>query len=1488
MIHSMILRIGIDVGSTTVKVVVLDTEGSILYSRYERHRADIRSTIISVVELALDFIDERFSSSPEGSPLLSIKVTGSGGLAVSHWLSIPFIQEVVASTTAVRKIIPQTDVVIELGGEDAKITYFTDGVEQRMNGTCAGGTGAFIDQMAALLDTDADGLNELARNSTMIYPIAARCGVFAKTDVQPLINEGARREDIAASIYQAVVSQTISGLACGKPIRGHVAFLGGPLHFMDQLRRRFIETLKLKDDEIIIPEGSQLFVAAGAAHSADVGKDAKLSTVSELREGLKMLVGAEMHEVQRLEPLFANERELEEFRIRHASEMAASADLDTAKGSVFLGLDAGSTTTKAVLIDELGRILWRFYDINGGNPVDLAVRVLRDLYRRLPSGVRLVRSCSTGYGEALFQAALGVDAGEVETIAHYRAADFFVPGVEFLLDIGGQDMKCLRMKNGAITSIQLNEACSSGCGSFLDNFARSLGLDIKTFSNKALLADKPVDLGSRCTVFMNSRVKQAQKEGASVGDISAGLSYSVIKNALFKVIKLRDASAIGEKVVVQGGTFNNDAVLRAFEKISGRNVFRPDVAGLMGAYGAALIALDQWKDAGSPPDARTGLATPEQLDHFKVDLELRRCGKCSNNCLLTINTFTAGISTAGPVEQMVAPPRRFITGNRCEKGLEIDLSVKPEVGDVNHAGNIGAHTIAERDDEPVGKEKPGKPSLPNLFDWKYKRLFRYKPLLAAAAPRGDVGIPRVLNMYENYPFWFTLFTKLGFRVRLSPRSSRHIYELGLESIPSESVCYPGKISHGHVEALLDAGVKFIFYPCAPYEQIEDPGVGNHYNCPIVTSYPEVLRNNMDALRQDDDVIFMNPFLPIDDERRLAERLVEELGSRFDIPSGDIFSAVRDAWAEQEAYRDETARKGEETLAEIRERGLKGIVLAGRPYHLDPEIHHGIPELLNGLGLAVLTEDSVAHLGVVERPLRIVDQWTYHNRLYRAAQYVTTNRDLELVQLTSFGCGLDAVTSDQVQEILEAKGRMYTLVKIDEGSNLGAVRIRMRSLIAAIRERDRNETRLKVNPSDHKRAIFTKEMKKRFTILAPQMSPIHFRILQRAFESAGYNFVILPDVDTKAVDTGLQYVNNDACYPSIIVAGQMISALKSGAYDLDRVALLISQTGGGCRATNYIGFIRRALSDIGWGHIPVISLSAQSIEKNPGFKVSVMLAHRALMAVMLGDLLMRVLYRTRPYEAVEGSANALYEKFNARAIAAVESGSIGGYHRLIRDIVREFDVLPLLDVRKPRVGVVGEILVKFHPTANNDIFGTIEREGAECVVPDLADFLFYSFINGVYKHRKLAFPKSSERTAHLMVWALELYRAEIKKRLRKSRRFTPPESIYKLQEGVDDIVQLGNMTGEGWFLTAEMIELIHTGAPSIACVQPFACLPNHVTGKGMIKELRRRFPGSNIAAIDYDPGASEVNQLNRLKLLLANAPLGAHPDETKTASLKIGD
>ena len=1470
------VRIGIDVGSTTVKVAILNDEDKLIYGDYQRHRADIRSTIILVVNKALDFLEKEMSM--DETQTVTVKVTGSGGLSVSQWLDIPFVQEVIAATTSVKKLVPQTDVVIELGGEDAKITYFKGGVEQRMNGTCAGGTGAFIDQMAALLETDASGLNELAKGAQQIYPIAARCGVFAKTDIQPLINEGARREDIAASVFQAVVSQTISGLACGKPIRGHVAFLGGPLHFLDQLRFRFIETLKLKDDEIIVPEDSQLFVACGCAFGAERKApkdkaDFKFPTLKEFRDSLQNLVGAELSEVQRLEPLFKNQAELDEFQTRHSEQKARRGDLEKTHGPVFLGLDSGSTTTKAVLADKDGRIIWNFYAHNQGNPVELAVKVLKDLYKQLPEDVYIARAVSTGYGEALFQAALGVDAGEVETITHFRAANFFVPGVEFLLDIGGQDMKALRMKDGAIVSIQLNEACSSGCGSFLDNFASTMGMDVKEFGKIALMAQKPVDLGSRCTVFMNSRVKQAQKEGASVGDIAAGLSYSVIKNALFKVIKLRKATDIGSKVVVQGGTFFNDAILRAFEKIAGVEVYRPDVAGLMGAYGSALIAIDQWKDLiapkpGEPEDTvhevKSNIASMEDLEKFHVDLDLRRCGKCQNNCLLTINTFSTGDAK-----------RTFITGNRCERGAEIE-------GQVIDASNKKNTDLD--DDGDVGP-------LPNLFDWKYKRLFKYVPRKPEDAPMGDVGIPRVLNMYEDYPLWFTIFDKLGFRVLLSQRSNRTVYEKGLETIPSESVCYPGKIAHGHVISLIQRGIKFIWYPCVPYEQQEDPEANNHYNCPVVASYAEVIRNNIDELRQDPTITYMDPFLPIYNKDRLAERMCEELLPKFPkLTRSQIKAAVEAGFEEWTNFHKEVHQKGEEAVEELITKGGTGIVLAGRPYHLDPEINHGIPELINGLGLAVFTEDSVAHLGSIERPLRVVDQWVYHNRLYRSASFVTGMPNLEFVQLTSFGCGVDAVTADQVDEILKAKNRMYTLIKIDEGSNLGAIRIRIRSLIAAVKERRRSKVKLTTHSSAYLRKIFTEEMKATHTILSPQLSPIHFKFFQAAFRSENYKFEVLDAVDPKAVDAGLRYVNNDACYPSILTTGQMIAALESGKYDLNHVSLIMTQTGGGCRATNYIGFIRRALNDAGWGHIPVLSLSVQGFEKNPGFKITLKLVNNLVKGVMIGDVLMKCLYRTRPYELEPGSANRMYEKWNAVGVDAVQNGfcSTRNFNKIIKQIIKDFDNLPLKAVKKPRVGVVGEVLVKYHPTANNQIVEKIEAEGAEAVVPDFIDFFLFCFSHGIFKHRDLDSSKKSVLISKLLINVTEHYRKNMKRFLKHSRRFEAPTSIYKKMKMVDDIVQLGSIMGEGWFLTAEMIELIHSGVPSIACIQPFACLPNHVTGKGMIKELRRRYPNANISAIDYDPGSSEVNQVNRLKLLLSNAPVGQHPDEQADGMIHMPD
>ena len=1021
-----------------------------------------------------------------------------------------------------------------------------------------------------------------------------------------------------------------------------------------------------------------------------------------------------------------------------------------------------------------------------------------------------------------------LDEGEVETVSHFYAAAFFDPEVDCIIDIGGQDMKCIKIKNQTVDSVQLNEACSSGCGSFIETFAKSLNFTVQDFAKAALFANHPIDLGTRCTVFMNSKVKQAQKEGAEVADISAGLAYSVIKNALYKVIKISDPDDLGKHIVVQGGTFYNDAVLRSFEKITGVQAIRPDIAGIMGAFGAALIARERYDGI-----SESSMLSIDKINSLTYETKLTRCKGCTNSCHLTINKFSGG--------------RQFITGNRCERGL--------------------------------GKEK-NKEKLPNLFDYKFHRLFDYEPLSEEKAARGTVGIPRVLNMYENYPFWYTFFTKLGYRVVLSPQSSHKLYELGIESIPSESECYPAKLAHGHIMWLIKQGVKFIFYPCVPYEHNEYEGTNNHYNCPIVTSYAENIKNNVEELKTE-NIDFRNPFMSFESEEKLVKRLVEEFSY---ISSSEVKSAVHDAWNEMMACRNDVRKKGEEVIQYLNETGKRGIVLAGRPYHIDPEVNHGIPELINSYGLAVLTEDSVAHLGTVERPLIILDQWMYHSRLYAAANYVKTVDNLDLIQLNSFGCGLDAVTTDAVNDILTKSGKIYTVLKIDEVNNLGAARIRVRSLIAALRVREQKNYQRKIQSSAYHRVQFTEDMRKNYTILCPQMSPIHFDILGPALNSCGYNIEVLENDNKSSVDVGLKYVNNDACYPSLMVVGQIMNALLSGKYDLSRTAVIMSQTGGGCRASNYIGFIRRALIKAGIPDVPVISLSAQGLESNPGFSYDIPMLKKAMMAVEYGDIFMNVVYRTRPYEAVPGSVNALHEKWKKVCIEQLTKDKVHmkEFNKNLRAIVKDFDNIPLKDIKKPRVGVVGEILVKFMPAANNHIIELLEAEGAEAVMPDLMGFLLYCMQNSTYKHELLKTPKKGAILSSTLIKILETFRKAGTKALAESKRFDAPSKISETANYAKDFVSLGNQTGEGWLLTGEMIELIHHGVGNIVCCQPFACLPNHIVGKGVIKELRAAYPEANIIAVDYDPGASEVNQLNRIKLMLstANKNLAKEEKESK--------
>ncbi|MDO4520000.1 MAG: acyl-CoA dehydratase activase-related protein [Eubacteriales bacterium] len=1398
--------LGIDIGSTTVKIAILDEHEKLKFSDYTRHFADIQGALATLLEKA----EEKL-----GKISVHPVITGSGGLSLANHLQVPFVQEVIAVSTSLQKLAPKTDVAIELGGEDAKIIYFEGGnVEQRMNGICAGGTGAFIDQMASLLQSDASGLNEYAKHYKALYPIAARCGVFAKTDIQPLINDGATKEDLSASIFQAVVNQTISGLACGKPIRGHVAFLGGPLHFLSELQTAFVRTLELDEEHTIVPKNSHLFAAIGSALNA---KEEVEVSIDEMKDRLRASIEMEF-EVERMQPLFESEEDYQKFHDRQMSYHVEKGDLASYKGNCYLGIDAGSTTTKTALIGEDGTLLYSFYSNNNGNPLKTTISSIQEIYKLLPKDAKIVHSCSTGYGEALIKAALLLDEGEVETVSHYYAAAFFDPEVDCILDIGGQDMKCIKIKSNTVDSVQLNEACSSGCGSFIETFAKSLNYSVQDFAKAALFAEHPIDLGTRCTVFMNSKVKQAQKEGATVADISAGLAYSVIKNALYKVIKVSDASELGRHIVVQGGTFYNDAVLRSFERIANCKAIRPDIAGIMGAFGAALIAKERYHEAAVK---ETTMLSIEDINDLTYTTSMANCKGCTNHCRLTINKFSGG--------------RRYISGNRCERG--------------------------------IGKEK-NKDHIPNLFEFKYNRVFDYEPLSDEEAIRGQVGIPRVLNMFENYPFWYTFFTELKYQVVLSPTSTRKIYEMGIESIPSESECYPAKLAHGHVSWLLKNGVKFIFYPCIPYERNEFPDAVNHYNCPIVTSYAENIKNNVDELNQP-GITFRNPFLAFTSEEIISERLVEEFS---DIPAAEVKEATRKAWKELQQVRIDVQKEGERTLKYLEKTGRRGIVLAGRPYHIDPEIHHGIPDLITSYGVAVFTEDSISHLHEIERPIRVNDQWMYHSRLYAAANFVKTRDNLDLIQLNSFGCGLDAVTTDEVYEILERSGKIYTCLKIDEVNNLGAARIRVRSLLAALRVKEAIHEERKIKPSSIKKVPFTKEMKKTYTILCPQMSPFHFTILQEAFNCSGYHFELLKNDNKDAVNVGLKYVNNDACYPSLMVVGQIMDALLSGNYDLDHTAVIMTQTGGGCRASNYIAFIRRALKKAGMEQVPVISLNLSGLESNPGFKLTLPLVQKVCYGAVFGDILMKCVYRMRPYELEKGIVNRKHKIWEQRAIQFITSGNVSHkrFKKLCREMIHDFDTIPISDERKPRVGIVGEILVKFMPAANNHLAELLEAEGAEAVCPDLIDFMNYCFFNQNFKVEKLGFKKSKAKIANIGIWFIERLRKTANEAFEESRHFTPSADIRDLAKLASPIVSPGNQTGEGWFLTGEMMELIHGGVPNIVCIQPFGCLPNHIVGKGVIKEIRRSHPEANIVAIDYDPGASEVNQLNRIKLMLSTA------------------
>lgn len=1398
-----LLRVGIDVGSTTIKVVVLNQEKELVYKKYARHFSEINAVLKENLAALGKVVEEK---------KFSLAMTGSAGMGIAERIGLPFVQEVIACASAVKELIPHTDTVVELGGEDAKVTYFGEAPEQRMNGVCAGGTGSFIDQMASLLSTDATGLNALAAKGKQIYTIASRCGVFAKTDIQALMNDGAEKADIALSIFQAVVNQTISNLAQGRPIDGHVAFLGGPLHFLPELKKRFIETLQLDEEHTVEVEDGNYFVAVGAALSEEA-RPVTMEQVNESVAKTEQVMAAEERKADFV--LFANEQEYADFKARHDKDKVPKAELADYEGPVYVGIDAGSTTTKLAAVGKNKELLYTSYGSNQGSPLKTVIKELQDLYKAMPPKAYVGAAFTTGYGEAIVKAALHADDGEVETFAHLRAAQEFCPDVTFVLDIGGQDMKCFYVHKGSIGSIILNEACSAGCGSFIENFAQSLKMTAGEFAQKALSSKAPVDLGTRCTVFMNSKVKQAQKDGAQVGDISAGIALSVIKNALFKVMQLKDVSTLGENIVVQGGTFYNDAVLRSMELLLKKNVIRPDIAGLMGAYGAAILALESGQTQSS-------LLPADQLATFSVKTKSFRCHGCGNSCQVTVQNFPDG--------------GRYFTGNRCERG----------------AGQAKKKSVVEG---------------MNIYKFKYDRLFNYyQPL--QGGKRGKIGLPRVLNMYEDYPFWFTFLTKLGYEVVLSGESSAQVYYKGMATVPSDSLCYPAKLAHGHIMDLIEQGVQKIFYPCLPYNMEDEANKSsNHFNCPVVASYAENIRGNMDIL-EEKHIEFLQPFLPIHNPERMVKRLYQELGDREHLSKSEIKAACEAAYAELESYRQEVRSKGQEILEAAEAQGRHVILLAGRPYHMDPEINHGIPEMIQSYDLPIISEDAVYHMPVQSEPLKIVNQWSYHARLYHAAHFVAEHPNVTLIQFSSFGCGLDAITTGQVKSILEDHERIYTMIKLDDVSNLGAARIRLRSLIAALARRKPLEYH-SIEISE--RPKFTEECNRKpnHTILAPQMAPIHFELFGPVLHKYGYN-VVIPPMPRSAVDVGLKYVHNDMCYPAIVVIGQLLNALESGQYDPNNTSIMLFQTCGACRATNYMNVLRMALKDAGYPQVPVFACWGLETDAFSFGRESLI---EAIKAAVYGDVLMNVKNRTMPYEINKGETQAVYDRWmeKCKADLALEKVSYKRFSNNIQAIVRDFEAIPIDEnLWKPKVGIVGEILAKYHPVANNYIEKVLFEEGAEVVMPDFVDFFMYSAYDAVVKRELLDGTLKSKLVSQMFIQLLEFYRRPVRKAMKHSKRYTPPHTIKEIASLAKDHVSLGNMAGEGWFLTGEMVKLIRHGVPNVVCLQPFGCLPNHITGKGVIHGLRKHYKDANILAIDCDAGASEVNQLNRLKLMLSVA------------------
>jgi len=1412
-----IYPVGVDIGSTTAKVVILNEKGELIFSRYRRHHA-------RTVETALDIFKEALQEI--GNLKFDPAITGSAGMGAAEILGLPFVQEVVASAGLIRKKYPEVRTFIEMGGEDAKIIFFDDNLRPniRMNGSCAGGTGAFIDQMAVLLNIPVSKFNGLAEKSESIYPIASRCGVFAKTDIQALLSQDVSKEDIAASVFHSVALQVISSLSRGREIRSKVLIGGGPLTFYPALRKAFLNILSFENkNDLIVPNHPELIPAMGAAIAQDLDRHTVM-----LRKFMEMPVKKNnrnsKNKTARLAPLFKSRAEYDTWLEEHANDQVTRAALSEVKGeNLFLGVDSGSTTTKLILVNQDGQIVLSYYGSNHGNPIEAVKSGLSEFREKfIEAGFepRIIRTAATGYGEDLIMAAFGLNDGVVETMAHYRAAKYFDKDISFILDIGGQDMKAIYINNGAVSNIQVNEACSSGCGSFIETFARSMGYGVADFAKIACEQNAPFDLGTRCTVFMNSKVKQALREGASISDISAGLAYSVIKNSLHKVLRLKDTVVLGNRIIAQGGTFKNHAVLRAFELLLQKKVIRPDIPELMGAFGAALTAL---KAHSLRPDQSTlfnGVAEPDlKIEFTKKELE---CKGCENRCAVMQFIFTNG--------------NRFYTGNRCER----------------HFSN-GARA---------------KNTRINMASEKIKLLFQ-RNTEPSSEPILTFGIPRCLNIYENFPFWCELLVSCGFRVELSSSSNFKLFEKGLSTVMSENICFPAKLAHGHIFDLIEKGVDRIFYPNVVYENIEYTEAMDSYNCPVVTGYPDVLKS---AINPEDKyrIPLDNPAVSFKDKHLLKKQLHLFL-KQFGISSRTVSKSVEKGLEAQKKFREELKKKAGIVMADAEKKGEMAVVLAGRPYHIDPLINHGIPNLLAGMGVHVITEDCIPEDHQTDlADIKVLTQWAYANRLFAAAEWVSRTQNLEIIQITSFGCGPDAITSDEIRDIIVNSGKIYTMIKMDEIANLGAVKIRLRSMLEAVREnRSAGNSTQKKAPAIH--PVFTPQNKKK-TLIAPYFSPFYSPLIPAAFRPFGLNVEVLPPQDKASVEFGLKHINNDMCYPAVIVAGDIIKAFKSGQYDPDSTSVIMTQTGGQCRASSYIGLIRKCLASAGLDQVQVVTLSGDGLEPQSEFQIDRknLLKHLGL-GIIFADPIAHMCISTTAREKNPGDAKRLHAKYLAEMHYGIENADYNYLLNLLKRAVSSFNDIQICGESAPKIGVVGEIFVKYNFFSNGNIIEWLSQQGVEVVLPSLHNFFAQRIINETYNQK--AFFKQSMvdiiKTRILDIYAnYHLFRIE--RVMQDFRFYTKHFNLKKLAETTGQVVSLANQFGEGWLLTAEMIGMLENGIGNIVCLQPFGCISNHITGSGMEKKLKEMYPYFNLLSLDMDAGSSEVNILNRLHFMLIAA------------------